>query len=65
MSNAIKINRRQAMLALNVGETTPPFPISEYNSVKANCYSYGIETGRTFSVKVNRAEGTVTVTRKA
>lgn len=65
MSNTNKINRRQAMLALEIGETTPPFPIAEYNSVKANCYSYGVETGRIFSLKANRESGTVTVTRKA
>lgn len=65
MSIANKINRRQAMLALEVGETTPPFPITEYNSVKANCYAYGVETGRFFSIKANRESGTVTVTRKA
>lgn len=65
MSNTKKRNRRQEMLALDVGEATQPFLIADYNSVKANCYSYGVETGRIFSIKANRENGTVTVTRKA
>ena len=65
MGKTNKDSRRQKMLALEVGEETPPFPISDYNSIKANCYSYGIETGRIFSLKANRESGTVTVTRKA
>lgn len=65
MSKVDKDNRRQIMLALEVGEESSPFPIEKYNSVKANCYSYGVETGRVFSLKANREAGTVTVTRKA
>lgn len=66
MSNTDKKSRRQKFLALEVGEEMkPPFPIKLRDSLKAECYSYGVTTGRKFSMKTNQESGTVTVTRKA
>lgn len=66
MSDTNKKSRRRMFLDLEVGEEIkPPFPIGLRDSIKSECYSYGVTTGRKFSMKTNQEARTVTVTRKA
>lgn len=59
-----KNSRRQIMRGLGIDESHD-FPLSQYASVRTNCYNYGIEWGKTFSTKINREARTVTVIRTA
>lgn len=64
MSNANKDSRRQIMRGLGIDEGHD-FPLSQYASVRTNCYNYGLEWGKKFSTKINKEARTVTVLRKA
>lgn len=64
MSKVDKNSRRQIIRALGIDESHD-FPLSQYSSVRANCYNYGVEWGKIYSTKINREAQTVTVTRKA
>lgn len=65
MRHTSKKSRRQLFLALEVGDKPLTFPIALRDSIKAECYSYGVKSGRKFSMKTNKESGVVTVTRKA
>lgn len=65
MDSNEKKSRRQKFLALEVGSAPLTFPIALRDSIKAECYSYGVKSGKTFSMKTNKESGTVTVTRTA
>ena len=55
---------RPRLSALEIGESAT-FPSGRHGSVRTSAYSLSLETGKTFSTRIDRPRGTLTVTRTA
>lgn len=60
---AKKLSFKKTLESLAVGDSLD-FPASKYRSVRSICSDYGFELGRRFSVKKDRENNKVIVTRE-
>lgn len=64
MTNAAEKSVLQALRELEIGESVT-YPVKRISYLRSVCVSFGLEWGKKFATKINRAERTVSATRIA